>query len=190
MSNRAAAIPWPIATIDFEASALDEASYPIEVGVCVWSSPDAAPTAWSTLIRPTRAWRDDGIWWASSERIHGVTQAELENGMDPAAAMAALNALLGCGTAICDGGRYDVDWANKLIRAAGVSATWMIGDFDRLTMLLPDEGYVRILSYLEGSAVPHRARADAERLMAAFAEGLGICLPPSEESILPTGNTR
>lgn len=88
-------LPWPLMTIDFEASSLDEGTYPIEVGVCRWTSPDATIEGWSTLIAPIPAWCDHGSWSPSSQEVHGIKPEELAAGMSPTEAIAALNAITG-----------------------------------------------------------------------------------------------
>lgn len=47
-----AGLPWPVAAIDFEASSLDEDSYPIEVGLALWPAPGESILSWTALIQP------------------------------------------------------------------------------------------------------------------------------------------
>ena len=44
--------PWPLFTIDFDASSLEPRSYPIEVGIYRRRSPGHPIEGWSTLIGP------------------------------------------------------------------------------------------------------------------------------------------
>ena len=46
--------PWPLAVIDFEASSLDDDSYPVEIGLALWPGPDEPIFGWSTLVRLNR----------------------------------------------------------------------------------------------------------------------------------------
>ena len=58
----------PIAFLDFEAPSLGSSSFPIEVGWAV----DGGGTE-AHLIRPAPGWTD---WSATSERLHGIAQAQ------------------------------------------------------------------------------------------------------------------
>lgn len=169
-----AALPWPLVTIDFEASSLDEGTYPIEVGVCRWSSPEASIEGWSTLIAPIPQWREHGSWWPASQEIHGIRPEELESGASPTEAITALNQITRGRPAFCDGGQHDVRWARMLASASGVRPIWPIGDFDHLAVELDQAGYARMLRWMERAPPRHRARDDAERLMKGLARGLGI----------------
>lgn len=72
---------FPFAVIDFEASSLDENSYPIEVGVAIVR--DGALTSWSSLIRPTPEWRSRDAWSRSSERVHQISREMLADARVP-----------------------------------------------------------------------------------------------------------
>ena len=50
------ALPWPIATIDFEASSLDRDNYRNEVCVALWAAPDEPVLGWSVQIRLAGKW--------------------------------------------------------------------------------------------------------------------------------------
>lgn len=61
---------------DIEASGLDEASYPIEIG---WSLPDGRTR--SFLIKPEPEWTH---WDEAAEDLHGISREELEkSGLPP-----------------------------------------------------------------------------------------------------------
>lgn len=168
------ALPWPLVTIDFEASSLDEGTYPIEVGVCRWAAPDQPLEGWSTLIVPIPAWRDHGSWSPASQEVHGIRLDELDAGMSPTDAIVALNAITGGHPTFCDGGGHDFHWASMMARASGVRPTWAIGDFDHVGTLLERSGYARMVAWLDRATPRHRARDDAERLMKALARGIGV----------------
>ena len=168
------ALPWPLITIDFEASSLDEGTYPIEVGVCRWTAADQPIEGWSALLVPIPAWREHGSWSAASQEIHGIHREELEHGLSPTDAIVALNAITGGHPAFCDGGGHDFHWARMMARASGVRPTWPIGDFDHVGTLLDPPGYARMVAWLDRAAPRHRARDDAERLMKALARGLSV----------------
>lgn len=167
-------VDWPLFTIDFEASSLDPGTYPIEVGICRWLSPDSSIEGWSTLIRPLPEWTTHGSWSSESAAVHGIDRSELEAGMTATAAITALNQILGSHTAYCDGGIHDLRWASMLARASVVRPTFTIGDFDHLALSADQPGYRRLVYWLDRAPTRHRARDDAERLMIALARGYGL----------------
>ena len=166
-------LPWPLFTIDFEASSLAPRSFPIEVGVCRWMSPNHPIEGWSTLIKPTDLWTEHGSWSPQSQEVHGIGREELEGGMPPPDAVAALNVIVGDHVAFCDGGPSDAAWARRLGLAARVPIAFGLGDFDALTARCDQSGYMRLVRWLDRAPARHRARDDAERLMKALARGLG-----------------
>ena len=168
------ALPWPVFTIDFEASSPDRGTYPIEVGICRWTSPNSPIQGWSSLIRPLPEWDAHGSWSRASEDIHGISRAELDAGMTPVETMTKLNALLGDGTAFCDSSGHDAHWARMLARGANIGPTFTIGNFGDLAAYLDQFGYMRFLRWRERTPARHRARDDAERLMKALARGLRL----------------
>lgn len=137
-------LPWPVHTIDFEASSLDDGTYPIEVGVARWASPDMPIESWSTLIRPTSNWRRFGSWSDKSARVHGIQQEALEHGMSPRNAMTRLNAILDTNAAYCDGGQFDRHWLGMLQRTGGTAVTFDLGSFEDLKHRLPHAGHFRM----------------------------------------------
>lgn len=169
--------PWPLIICDFEASALSNRSYPIEVGLCVWRSASAPLEGWSTLIRPTEEWRQEGDWSPQSATVHGISIEELETGLDPVAVVEKVEQILKIHphhTIWVDGGASDVFWAKRLAAASGGLATMRVGDFDTLTGALDHDGLRALTLFLDRSPAPHRAREDAERLAQALAYGLGL----------------
>lgn len=167
-------LPWPLFTIDFEASSLAPRSYPIEVGVCRWTSPDRPVEGWSTLIRPDPLWAEHGSWSPQSQEVHGIHREELDAGMTPADTVEALNAIVGGHTAFCDGGASDFAWARRLVLAAKIPNSFRLGDVDMLFGRCDQLGYMRLVRWLDRAPARHRARDDAERLMKALAHGLGL----------------
>ena len=111
-------IPEAFEIIDFEASSLDENSYPIEVGLAVAGA--GAIESWSSLIRPTREWVKRDAWSRSSAKVHGITKDMLSEAPFPAVVMPELNKWLSEFAAVyCDGGSYDKHWLTELCAAAG-----------------------------------------------------------------------
>lgn len=176
--NDHSALPWPLFTLDFEASSLNAGTYPIEVGVCRWGGPDQPMEGWSTLIRPTASWIERGAWSTRSALIHGIRREDLEKGVEPEEALARLNSIIGFrGRAFVDGGEHDAHWLNMLIDASSDGAIFSLANFIRLSLHLDDDQQARLDRYLELTPTPHRALDDSRRLMRSLAAGLGIDQP-------------
>jgi len=171
-------LPWPLVTLDFEASALDPCSYPIEVGICLWRKPSSMMETWSTLIEPHPSWTAYGLWSDESEKIHGISFAELvDEGRTPSETVMILNDLAGGQACYCDGGRFDEDWARKLCAVSDIRPTFKLGHWNILMNRLTSDGLASAVQWMEQTHTPHRAGPDAERLMLALAVGLGIRRP-------------
>ena len=173
--TRAAALPWSLATIDFEASSLEWDGCPIEVGIALWHAPAAPILGWSALIRPPLDWREGGHWSRASAKLHGITRAELlADGLAVEEVMTRLNALLApYATVWCDGGRFDTDWLAALFRAGRAEPGFVLSDWSVLLSRLDDTGRSRA-QRRSGTDRRHRAGEDARHLMLAIAAGLGV----------------
>lgn len=176
-------LPWPIAILDFEASSLDEDSYPIEVGLALWPAPDESILGWSTLICPVGDWVRRGHWSPASAKVHGIRGSDLlAHGQSPERIASALNEALGPGAvAWCDGGPYDAHWARALFKAGGVRQSFALGDWHRLVPLLGAPARERALTWLKDAPTRHRARADAEQLLFALAHAVGVEVGPAQD---------
>ncbi len=185
------ALPWPLFTVDFEASSLAPGSFPIEVGVCRWSSPDDPIEGWSTLIKPAPLWKAAGSWTTEAETIHRIRREELEEGLSPAETLSILNWIVGPYAAFCDGGVWDFGWARRLVLAAKFMNSFRLGDFDMLVNRCDHEGSARVTRWLDATPARHRARDDAERLIQALAHGFQLELPTETLDIRmdPTSET-
>lgn len=166
--NAFLASAWPIFVLDFEASGLGARTYPIEVGVAFAAGAASELEVWSTLVRPTDMWLKHGNWIEASAEVHGIAESELAAGMDPTEVMTRLNGLIGSSIAFVDGGRDDVLWLDTLVRAAGVSPSFRLADWDALGGQLASPEYRRMVDFLERRRAPHRAGADAARLLEAL----------------------
>lgn len=95
--------------LDFEASSLASASYPIEVA---WTLADGSIESY--LISPSgiNKWTD---WSAKSERLHGITQRQLlAEGQRPAWICQRMNEQLAGKTVYSDEPDYDNVWLTEL----------------------------------------------------------------------------
>jgi hypothetical protein len=168
-------LPWPICTIDFEASSLDVGNFPIEVGLAMWRGPDDPIYCWSTLLKPIEEWRQNGHWSKASQAVHGIRQDDLRFGVSPRYAALALNyALSTRGVAFCDGGSFDRHWAQMLFKAAKMAPAFGLGDLEALEGYLDAGSAARMLAWTNSAEIAHRAGADAVAHLRALAAGLQI----------------
>jgi hypothetical protein len=102
-----------LAFLDFEASSLAKASYPIEVA---WVFEDGRSE--THLIRPAPAWTD---WDAEAQAIHGIGRDRLlaEGTPHDALARHMLDVLSGR-TLYATSPSWDGKWLSVLLRAAGL----------------------------------------------------------------------
>lgn len=151
-----------IAFVDFEASSLDESSYPIEVGVAIWDG--FSITSWGCLIKPTSEWRARDAWSRSSQRVHGISRNMLIDGFDPHTAMQTLAEFCrGVTVAYCDGGEYDRRWLSELDDASRIASPFALLDLDAL---LEVPGHrAQYTTRKRELALRHRAQDDAEALL-------------------------
>lgn len=167
-----ARIPWPVVTIDFEASSLAKDSYPIEVGVARWERADRPIGTWSTLIRPPEDWRTR-TWSDQSQQIHGIRREDLDSGMDPVDIVPILDRLVGR-QAFCDGGQHDLRWLAGLEDAAGRETSFILRDWDAVGGALHASQWKRMTRWHDRRPARHRAGDDAERLLKSLAAGLAL----------------
>ena len=127
------AMKFPLAVIDFEACALDQESYPIEVGYAIVLAPEEPFKTWSTLIQPAPEWLNSCGWDTDAERIHGISQRDLRKGMTVREAAEAMNQALAPLVHVwCDGGHYDALWLRVLFEAAGLQPAFILHNLSDL----------------------------------------------------------
>lgn len=102
-----------IAFLDFEASSLSKASYPVEVA---WVFADGSGE--SHLIRPAPAWTD---WAPEAESVHGLARENLirEGRPHDWVALHMLTGLRGV-PLYASAPSWDGQWLSRLLRAAGL----------------------------------------------------------------------
>jgi hypothetical protein len=123
--------------LDFEASGLGSAGYPIEVA---WSTAaGTVPECWLIEPRAEYGWGLEEGWEASAERVHGIPFAALREGGKSALWIAArMNEQLAGQTVYADGGACDRQWCAQLFSAAGIAPCFGMGDYwDLLLGVLP-----------------------------------------------------
>lgn len=158
--------------LDFEASSLNDDSYPIEVG---WIFEDGREE--SHLIRPAPKWTD---WDPTAEAVHGVSRVTLEAEGEPHDEVARrMLDTLGGHELYASSPSWDGKWMSVLLRAAGLprhalrlrdselafaQAATVLSS--RLPEAEAEAARVAILAQAQqeraGRVVVHRALADAQ----------------------------
>lgn len=114
--------------LDFEASALQSPSFPTQVAIIKEDG-----STYDRFIKPTSMWINRYNWDPKAEEIHGVPMADLiKVGTEPSQVAMELNEFIGGEDVFCDGGMYDVNWANELFLAAKIEREFRIGGISEL----------------------------------------------------------
>lgn len=173
-----------IATLDLEASALGEGSYPIEVGVALIQDATQPIRTWSTMIRPTPAWLSDGFWSPASARVHGLPLETIkQQGHAVEDVCDLLNGMLKSASIVAtDAPRYDQDWLDTLFKAADREQLFTLYHFEVLTSGLSPDQHRHFGYLLSRDPIPHRAGPDALRLASKLME-VHLGYPPRSEVI-------
>ena len=150
------------AVLDFEASSLSPASWPIEIGLS-WLDDDRVQT-WSSLILPAPTWDLDD-WSTQSAAVHGIPFSELADAPSPTEVAETLLNVLGHRRLVSDAAEFEARWLARLMEAAGRSDVPNIEDFDAVSFTVY-HGYALDLLYemVERRPAPHRAGPDTARL--------------------------
>ena len=150
------------AILDFEASSLSEASWPIEIGLS-WLEHGEVRT-WSSLIHPASCWPIDD-WSPQSASVHGISLSVLENAPLATEVAETFFEVLENRSLVSDAPELETRWLDRLLRAAGRSENLSVEDFDGASFAMFD-GYALDLVYetIERRPAPHRAGPDTARL--------------------------
>lgn len=151
-----------IAILDFEASSLSEAGWPIEIGLS-WLEHGEVRT-WSSLIHPAHDWEIDD-WSPQSAAVHGISLSELTKAPSATEVAETFLQVFGDRRLVSDAPEFEARWLDRLLRAAGRTEVPPIADFDGVSFAMFD-GYALDLLYetVERRPAPHRAGPDTARL--------------------------
>ena len=160
----------PAYFLDFEASSLDDDSWPIEIGIAWIES--GLVLCESKLIRPDPDWNKDA-WSEASADIHGLSLDVLAVDGAKAQDVATWFKARNRGIAISDNPEFERRWLIRLLATAPPFPAVQILDFDSyVRMTLPNAGAVaRVYDTLKQEPTPHRAGPDAARLARAWSVG-------------------
>ncbi|MCA3267826.1 MAG: hypothetical protein ING19_17325 [Azospirillum sp.] len=107
---------FPDLVVDVEASSLHD-GYPIEIAI----ADIAAGRIHAWLIRPHASWAGDD-WSPQSEKIHGLSKADIEAGEDASTVGKAMLDAAGGRKLASDNPEYDSWWIGRLFAAARADA--------------------------------------------------------------------
>jgi hypothetical protein len=143
-----------IAFIDFEASSLTFASYPIEVG---WVLEDGVGE--SHLIQPVPSWND---WDLESAAMHGITREMLAADGVPAADVARrLHQVLASHDVYTDAPTADQIWLTTLMRTAGLLPMPLRHIYDSYKVIFRPA--IKLLPHTVASSLAQSVVMQAER---------------------------
>lgn len=155
----------PLVFIDIEASALEQGSYPIEIG---WA-PGPGGEFDAILIAPAEEWKRGGVWSDLSEEIHGIRREHLDaTGITPFQAIERIEqAFQGC-LLVSDAVAWDNYWLYRLYESEGRHCSLRLRAFDCIIRAIGAEhgiDPIRITEQLEAWSRSedqiHRAGPDA-----------------------------
>lgn len=153
-----------IAFLDFEASGLSQASWPIEWGLARSDRPVA-----SGLIAPAATW-SEAAWSHRSAAIHKIPRESLAFGDSPERALARLEAAARDALVFSDAPDFDNFWLARLAEAAGRPAAF--GVLDWALALGPALRHPQFAAVLESAQAraprTHRAGPDARHMLEVF----------------------
>jgi DNA polymerase III subunit epsilon len=153
----------PILFLDFEASSLSAASWPIEIGWSIVREGGIVTT--TSLIRPRPSWTD---WSEASAAIHGIRREDLDAAPE-ADVVAARTDAFGGYSVVSDNPTWEQQWLDRLREGrpyVPVNDLHVVAA-ERLGPRALDWMYER----LARRKPPHRAGPDSRRLAEAYLYG-------------------
>lgn len=157
--------------LDFEASSLQDKSWPIELGICWLDNREKLRTD-SKLIKPHSDW-PLSAWSEASQRIHGIGLQELETA-DQATDVArwAIERLSGS-LLLSDAPDFDLRWLNRLLATVDACDALKIESIQEHAAARFTGGALGMFfRAYTSSRFTHRAAADALRLGQAWRSAL------------------
>jgi DNA polymerase-3 subunit epsilon len=165
-----------IAFIDFEASGLNDHSWPLEIGLS-WIEDDLEISTWSSLICPHQSWSDSG-WSNQCAGIHGISKEELLDAPDVRKVSEWFHEILDGRIPLGDAQPYDQFWSNRLTEAAGRGGSSMIEHFDSHTNYnFNGIALDHVYKYLATHKAPHRAVSNTDRMARSWIKGIEEAQP-------------
>jgi DNA polymerase III subunit epsilon len=153
----------PILFLDFEASSLSPASWPIEIGWSVLREGEIRTA--SSLIRPRASWTD---WSEVSARIHGIRLEDLHAAPEADMVAARTDAFRSY-QVVSDNAAWEQRWLDRL--REGRPRILVEDLHDVAPARITPRGLDWMYERLERRRAPHRAGPDSRRLAEAYFYG-------------------
>lgn len=159
------AVTSALVFLDFEASSLDEESWPVEVGYAAASGDEDA-----FLVARHRNWSMEH-WDRNSANLHGISVADLDEfGISAEAAVDRLAANLGDAVVVSDAPEFENHWLRRMSAAAGRPTPFVVQDWEEY---LPAgqtqaERAALFAAARKQEGVRHRALPDARVMRAVW----------------------
>lgn len=153
----------PLLFLDFEASSLSPASWPVEIGYAWFADGRVETRAFVIAPRPDWSMAD---WSEASASVHGIGLREIRAGV-PAAAAAAETDAFAHFDVVSDNPSWEQRWLDRLRGGRGPRIP-VIGLRDAMRARLDDSAAGEVVRALLRVAAPHRAGPDAARLARAW----------------------
>tara|TARA_R110002051_G_scaffold269781_1_gene330025 strand:- start:196 stop:735 length:540 start_codon:yes stop_codon:yes gene_type:complete len=159
------------AFLDFEASSLDEDSWPIEVGLS-WIDQNLDVQTFQSLIRPAPEWPEHA-WSPRSAKVHNILRRDLDDAPDVHTVANDLLKALHGRTALSDAPPFERHWLDRLCAAADVTDPVSLLDFHTITgRIFSSVALDFLYERLERINAPHRAGPDSARFARSWLAGM------------------
>jgi DNA polymerase III subunit epsilon len=156
--------------IDFEASSLDDDSWPIEIGLA-WIDEKEKLRSASKLIKPHPSWSMEA-WSDKSQKIHGIELSELEAAPEAQEVARWVERMTGTSILMSDAPPFDGMWMSRLMSTIGQEQSFEIFGVQQEAHDYFDEGRSMFFRAFANGHSTHRAAADALRLAQAWRAAL------------------
>lgn len=160
--------------VDFEASSLSEASWPIEIGFA-WIDENEKLHSSSKLIRSHLNW-EASDWSEVSEEVHGITRAEIAIAEEAQAVARWAVRELGSALILSDAPSFDGRWMNRLMKTIDQEDAFEVFSIQDEACLRFEGPILRaFLECLNARNSKHRAGDDALCLAHAWRNAIQSC---------------
>lgn len=156
--------------LDFEASSLDQDSWPIEWGIS-WIDKSGIIKSEGGLIAPHASWAQSA-WSEKSESVHGITRAMLDEDGESVDIAAERLCAIATSVLISDAPPFDGHWLKRLLDAAGLPMLPIASMHQVFKDNLGPKGQDTAYEYLRKTHVPHRAKEDSAIMAQAWKRGV------------------
>lgn len=147
-----------IIAMDIESTGLCKNSYPIEIAVVICEN-NSEVSQFTTIIKPTKDWLENGKATKESWGIHNIPKENLIHGIEPWKVCEVLDIMLAGENVYLSGGKWDSYWIAQLYE--GRLPAFNVKNLNEF----PEKELKEIL---DRSTKNHRALSDARDLVLAI----------------------